>query len=98
MRMKPGAHLFIHKLLGAHPTQKASGYRSGEAAAPGGGGGGATGATARRALSDMMGGALIAARDEAAELAAARPAWMDGNPQVGQGANGIVMKSLRAAC
>jgi hypothetical protein len=30
----------------------------------------------------MMGGTLVKTKDEVADLAAARPAWMDGNPQV----------------
>ncbi|KAI8473608.1 MAG: hypothetical protein J3K34DRAFT_518892 [Monoraphidium minutum] len=34
-----------------------------------------------RALDDMMGGALVRAGDEVADLAAARPGWMNGNPQ-----------------
>jgi hypothetical protein len=36
---------------------------------------------AARALRDMMGGRLARAADEVADLAAARPAWMDGSPQ-----------------
>lgn len=36
-----------------------------------------------RALQDMMGGALVRPKDEVADLAASRPAWMNGNPQVG---------------
>lgn len=35
-----------------------------------------------RALKHMMGGSLVRATDEVADLAAARPAWMNGNPQV----------------
>jgi hypothetical protein len=39
--------------------------------------------TFERALGDMMGGSLVKATDEVADLAATRPGWMNGNPQVG---------------
>lgn len=35
-----------------------------------------------RALEAMMGGALVRPANEVADLAAQRPAWMNGNPQV----------------
>ncbi len=35
-----------------------------------------------RALKSMMGGTLVRAVDEMADLAQARPAWMNGNTQV----------------
>lgn len=40
-----------------------------------------------RALKDMMGGTLVRLTDEVADLAASRPAWMNGNPQVGHGSS-----------